>query len=390
MKKTTSLILVLTMVLSICLTVPAFAADNKGTNELLKVLEEKVETYGYAPTSLDSSYEGKDVLYAAFADFTADGQDELFIAYYINSYTVSIEIWAWNGEKAIKSFDKVGYGSPTKMRSEAFCSGGEHIQEYIALTEDADGKAYVEIRIQEDGEITKKYYTHVLNGWWMSDMDMSRKTKVIWEYYGEVGFNIWTADSIKAVKDLLSNISSDVFSDVKKSAWYYQFVDLAEKNGLMGGIGNGKFDPNGTMTIAQAITMACRIHDNNNGNTANFTLGSPWYQVYVDYAIDNGIINEDDFTDVNKAATRGEMAYIFANAVNKNEITLINDIKQVPDVKDSDKYYEDILLLYRSGVVAGDSGTHYFRKDDNISRAEAATIIVRLALPVERQSFTIK
>jgi len=49
-----------------------------------------------------------------------------------------------------------------------------------------------------------------------------------------------------------------------------------------------------------------------NGESETFTQGIPWYQVYVDYAITNGIVNANDFTEYDRSATRAEMAYIFS------------------------------------------------------------------------------
>jgi hypothetical protein len=109
----------------------------------------------------------------------------------------------------------------------------------------------------------------------------------------------------------------------------------------------------------------------------------------VDYAVENGITTKSEFPNVNTVATRGEMAHIFANAVPKSELTAINNINAVPDITAGDGYTKDILLLYRAGVLTGDSNTHNFRSGDHISRAEVATIIVRMALPAERKSFAM-
>ena len=46
------------------------------------------------------------------------------------------------------------------------------------------------------------------------------------------------------------------FSDVSPSAWYANDVASVQQYGIINGTGNGKFSPNGTLTLAQAITMA--------------------------------------------------------------------------------------------------------------------------------------
>jgi hypothetical protein len=47
-----------------------------------------------------------------------------------------------------------------------------------------------------------------------------------------------------------------MYSDVDKNAWYNHSVGLAATNGLMNGSGAGKFDPDGTMTVAQVLAIS--------------------------------------------------------------------------------------------------------------------------------------
>ena len=49
------------------------------------------------------------------------------------------------------------------------------------------------------------------------------------------------------------------------------------------------------------------------------------------------------------------------------------------------EYWRDILTLYRAGVMLGDGGTHAYRPNDRITRAETAAAAVRMALPEERK-----
>ncbi|NLY43395.1 MAG: S-layer homology domain-containing protein [Clostridiaceae bacterium] len=387
MKKTIiSLVMVAVLLVSIFPAAPVFAArSTEATTAYLKLLRDKVDTYGYAPTSYNFDYEGKDVLYADFADFTGDGQDELFIAYYISTTTIQVEIWTWDGSNVKMIFDKVGYGT-NKWKEYAYVSTGMSSMQYIALTKDSTGKAYIELHDYYNGT-SKTYYSHIANGWWVCTVG-AVETTPLWVYYGDYDFKIDTADSIEQVKKLLSGNASVFYSDVAENAWYNRSVMLATENGLMSGAGNGSFNPNGTLTIAEAITMACRLHNKYNGDNASFARTEPWYKEYVDYAVDNGIIKNGDFSDMNTAATRAQMAYIFANAVSQDKLPVINEISTVPDVSAGDRYAKEILALYKAGILTGDSN-HNFQPNNSISRAEAAAIIVRIVLPEERQKFQI-
>ena len=153
----------------------------------------------------------------------------------------------------------------------------------------------------------------------------------------------------------------------------------------MQGSGN-TFNPTGNMTIAEAVTIAARVHHIYNGGDGQFTQGSPWHQVYVDYAIGNGIINAGTFSDYGKAATRAEMAFIFSSALPEAEFASQNTVNALPDVTSSTPYYSAILMLYKAGVVAGSDSIGTFNPGANITRAEAAAIISRVILKDTRFS----
>lgn len=50
------------------------------------------------------------------------------------------------------------------------------------------------------------------------------------------------------------------FSDVSSSAWYYDSVSGAYSLGLISGVDDTHFSPDGTITIAQAVKLAASCH----------------------------------------------------------------------------------------------------------------------------------
>ena len=179
------------------------------------------------------------------------------------------------------------------------------------------------------------------------------------------------------------------FTDVNESMWYgsdnQRTVALAYEYGLMKGISDTTFSPNGEMKISEAIAVAARVHSIYSTGADNFTQGNPWYQVYVDYAVDNGLIASNDFTNYSKTATRAEMAYIFSRTLPETEFPEQNTVYSLPDVNSNTPYRGAILMLYKAGVLTGDS-KGAFSPGENIKRAEAAAIISRVILPDTRKS----
>ena len=48
-------------------------------------------------------------------------------------------------------------------------------------------------------------------------------------------------------------------TDVPETAWYHDAVDYMMAKGLMGGVSATTFDPEGTLTRAQLVTVLYRI-----------------------------------------------------------------------------------------------------------------------------------
>ena len=183
--------------------------------------------------------------------------------------------------------------------------------------------------------------------------------------------------------------TTDTFIDVDENQWYAPSVKLAYELGIMTSKEGRMFDPNGSVLISEAVAMAARVHSIYSGSDPDFASGTPWYQAYVDYAIDNKIIQIGDVFNYNKMATRAEMAYIFANSVPTNELTEINKIETIPDVKETAGYGQYVYRLYRAGILTGNDSIGTFSPVANATRAQAAAIIARVVAPDERRVFSI-
>jgi len=182
-----------------------------------------------------------------------------------------------------------------------------------------------------------------------------------------------------------------LFVDVASSAWYAPNVKAAFMYDLVKGGSGGRFNPTGNMTIAEAITLVSRIHSIYNTGKADFTQGNPWYQVYVDYAIKNGIISNGQFNDYTKAAKRTDFAIIFAKSLPAYEFNAINTITYgtIPDVNGSEYYADAVYMLYDAGILTGSDKYSSFKPDTNIQRAEVATIATRIIDKTARKTFSI-
>ena len=174
------------------------------------------------------------------------------------------------------------------------------------------------------------------------------------------------------------------FTDVSETAWYKTEVASAYELGFVKGTSDTQYSPNSTVTVAEAVTMACRVHAEYNGNTISEKSGGKWYDAYVDYAKKNGIITENQFNSYTRNIKRFEMAEIFHDAMGERYYKAINDVVFIPDVPIGSFYWDKLITLYNAGVVMGNDEYGSFNPDSLIKRSECAAIINRVAIPENR------
>jgi len=183
----------------------------------------------------------------------------------------------------------------------------------------------------------------------------------------------------------ITSTASNVFTDVPANAWYAEDVQAAYNLSIINGKGSNLFDPSGNLTIAEAITLAVKTRNLTDGTT--FTAGGTnWYDNAVTYALQKNMIASGDFNDYNVIITREQMAYIFSGALPAQDYPIINEDVIVPDINGS-PYTEHILRLYEGGILIGTGDDKTFSPMTNITRAEAAAIIHRVAVPENRIAF---
>lgn len=182
------------------------------------------------------------------------------------------------------------------------------------------------------------------------------------------------------------------FADVGTLDWFYNSVAEAYRYDLVNGKSATKFDPKGNVTIAEVITMADKLHSYSTFGNLSPSIqmeAEPWYTLFVRYAETKQIISTGEFSgEYDRPATREELAHIFAHAIPDNGYQQINVVTTLPDIDSSNKYYNDVIKLYNAGIISGNDYRGTFTPKANITRAEAAAIASRLALPSTRIQLT--
>lgn len=179
---------------------------------------------------------------------------------------------------------------------------------------------------------------------------------------------------------------SKAFSDLDADAWYHEGVDYALTNGLMNGVGGGKFEPDGQLTRAQLVTVLYRAAgEPDTGKQVNpFTdvADDTWYTKAVIWAANNGIVNgvaKNTFAP-DDSITREQIAamlyrYAGAEAAKEDKLSAFPDAAKV-----SDWAKEALNWAVASGLINGvadANGTANLEPQATATRAQIATILMR-------------
>lgn len=183
------------------------------------------------------------------------------------------------------------------------------------------------------------------------------------------------------------------FSDVSQKEWYALWVDIAYNVGLISGVGNNRFHPDGTMSIAETLQLAATIESRYRDDSFHKSSGQTkpyWYTGAVNYCVASGIIRSGQFTqsDYERPATRLEMAQIFAATSPVKNMPVLNHSVRVrvfiPDILPTSEGADAVYSLYEKGLLSGVDSNLTFNPKGTMTRAEAAALASRIARAEQR------
>ena len=176
------------------------------------------------------------------------------------------------------------------------------------------------------------------------------------------------------------------FSDVAANAWYTEAVYWANEQELMNGVGNGKFNPGGSVTRAQLVTILWRLEGSPSADPAPFTdANGSWYKTAVAWAYHNHIVTGKTATTFAPSAplSRAQAAAIFhrySNNYHEYNTLKSADLSAFPDYSTVPNYAVQALSWANAeGLITGSrSGdTVMLNPAGMTNRAQLATILQR-------------
>ena len=193
------------------------------------------------------------------------------------------------------------------------------------------------------------------------------------------------ADIVKALTE--EECPGEAFADMPaEDNWAHEGIDYCVANGLMQGVGEGMFNPAGTLTRAELVTVLYRAEGEPaaeyKGTFADVAEGT-WYAAAVEWAAENEIVNGvgDNMFAPAALITREQIATIlYRYAAYKGYDVTVGEDTNILSYEDAESVsdYAVAALQYvvASGVMTGKSDSTLNPKD-NATRAEIATILFR-------------
>ena len=174
------------------------------------------------------------------------------------------------------------------------------------------------------------------------------------------------------------------FTDVGMDAWYHDAVDYAIENGMMNGVGNNRFAPESNLTRAMLVQVLWNLEGKPEASAIteySDVASDAWYYDAVQWATAENIVggygngiygSEDDITREQMAL----MLYRYAQYKGYDTTQSGADVQDFTDYEDiSDWALEGMTWAVNAGLLNG-KGNGILDPTGNATRAEVAQILM--------------
>ena len=201
------------------------------------------------------------------------------------------------------------------------------------------------------------------------------------------------AAALSATMTVPAFAAAPTFRDVPASHWAYTAIEKAAGSGMVAGVGDGKYAPNGAITGGQLLAMLTRRLCPEDIETDPIVLSQAghsgrWYSGNLYAALKHGYLDGIDPTEIDLDApcTREQMVTILYNvagrpATNTSALAQFNDRGQVAAYA-----VNGFSWAASNKVVSGTSNTTLSPRG-TATRAQVAVILIRYLENVEGVQF---
>lgn len=184
------------------------------------------------------------------------------------------------------------------------------------------------------------------------------------------------------------------FTDVPQNHWANPYVEAMTQKGVVTGVGNGRFNPDGNLSTAEFAVMLTQAFCPK--EVADPEEGAAWWEPYLNAAWEAGYLTDTtagfsyadgswDADVVTAPMTRYDMAQAMNNTVVAEKMTLPTDEQREAAqaaIGDFDSIPEDyesaVVAMYALGYLSGVNANGDFGGESTMTRAQSCVVMSKL------------
>lgn len=231
---------------------------------------------------------------------------------------------------------------------------------FLGIKREADVVRATDFAVYERGGVYDEFPAMFRLGYTLAGLQAADGTVI------RLGDTVEGSRMVSAIWE--KNVYTGSFRDVSAEKWFYDYVMELNENGVIGGRGNGVFDPDSPVTVGEAlklILLAAGYDEQAAGETH-------WADGYAALAREGGWLSEALLADLDRPISRRDVACLAAGAIGYGQ-----SFSDSPFADVDDGY---VTALAEAGILTGMTahGESVFYPDESLTRAEVSTIVWRL------------
>ena len=193
---------------------------------------------------------------------------------------------------------------------------------------------------------------------------------------------------LKQGEALPAHCFSQDFRDLDSSQWYHEYTDYVIARGLMLGVSQEKFDPNGTLTRGQLVTILHRLAGSPSPAGANpFTdvRAGQYYTDAVIWAAEQGLakgVTETRFAPDAPITREQLVTFLYRYAgMNGADTTATGSLSSFPDASRVSEYAQTPMVwAVQTGLIQGIDGR--LAPQASATRVQTAVFLTRFCVNI--------
>ncbi len=232
---------------------------------------------------------------------------------------------------------------------------------YLIIKREEDVVRSTDFAVYEVGGVYEAFPTMFRLGYSLNGLVCSDGSAI------NIGDTVEGSRSTSAV--WVKNTYSESFADVSADKWFYDYVMELNEGGVIGGRGDGSFDPDASVTVGEALKLILLAAGQEEQAAEE---GAHWASGYASLAQEGGYLPDALLDDLNQPIRRVEVAQLAAKAIGFGQ-----SFSDSPFADVDDGY---VTALAELGVLTGMTahGESVFYPNESLTRAEISTIVWRL------------